>query len=215
MPHEERLRPTGRPTGRPLAANESFVVAALAGARGERVTALRERLRAAWRPRRQLACDRTEAIAQTALLLLGVPSSHRGSHRRRAARDSWMAVPSSAVVGCFLVSAQYRGARRLAALEREAAEHGDMLFLDAPETRWLITEPTRYSRRRSHCRGMPTFKQFAFFAHAATTLPSVPFIGKIDDDTLPNVHEVGALHAQARATCPLLPAACHLLPAAR
>ena len=34
---------------------------------------------------------------------------------------------------------------------------------------------------------MPTFKQFAFFEHAAAHLPAVPFVGKVDDDTLVNL----------------------------
>ena len=45
---------------------------------------------------------------------------------------------------------------------------------------------------------MPTFKQFAFFRHVATSLPHVPWIGKIDDDTLPNVDELVRLLAEFR-----------------
>ena len=45
----------------------------------------------------------------------------------------------------------------------EHAAHGDLLFLDAPETSTLITGRTRYSNFTKLGRGMPTFKQFAFF----------------------------------------------------
>ena len=65
--------------------------------------------------------------------------------------------------------------------------HGDLLLLDTPETGQLLTQPTKYSKFTKAGRGMPTFKQFAFFQHAAAMLPDVPFIGKIDDDTAPNL----------------------------
>ena len=34
---------------------------------------------------------------------------------------------------------------------------------------------------------MPTFKQYAFFQHAAAMLPNVPYVGKLDDDTAANL----------------------------
>ena len=45
---------------------------------------------------------------------------------------------------------------------------------------------------------MPTFKQFAFFRHAATHLPNVRFVGKIDDDTAVNLRVLGPLLVEAR-----------------
>lgn len=62
-----------------------------------------------------------------------------------------------------------------------------MLFLDAPETPYIIRTPTRYSNFTKMGRGMPTFKQYAFFQHAAALFPRIPFVGKIDDDTAPNL----------------------------
>lgn len=51
----------------------------------------------------------------------------------------------------------------------------------------LVPRPTKYSNFTKVGRGMPTFKQYAFFQHAAAMLPQVPFIGKIDDDSAPNM----------------------------
>jgi hypothetical protein len=83
------------------------------------------------------------------------------------------------VAVCFLGSA-FDASETLALLESEAATAGDILLLQAPETHDLITQPPRYSKSGKAGRGMPTFKQFAFFQHAAAMLPSVPFIGKSD-----------------------------------
>jgi hypothetical protein len=96
----------------------------------------------------------------------------------------------SAVVGarlavCFLVSAHYE-ASTLGRLEAEAAQHGDLLFLPEHETPAILTHATRYSKYAKKGRGMPTFKQWAFFRHAAALLPSVPFVGKLDDDSALN-----------------------------
>ena len=43
---------------------------------------------------------------------------------------------------------------------------------------------TRYSNHTKLGRGMPTFKQFAFFRHAAAALPGVSYIGKIGTSPL-------------------------------
>ena len=93
--------------------------------------------------------------------------------------------PQSVLV-CFLLSS-LTPEPALGMMRREHALHGDMLFLDAPETGALLRRPTRYSNFTKMGRGMPTFKQYAFFQHAAAMLPSVPFVGKIDDDTAPNL----------------------------
>ena len=72
-------------------------------------------------------------------------------------------------------------------LQAERDAHGDVLLVDAPESHALLRRPTRYSNFSQQGRGMPTFKQFAFFKHAAATWPAVPFIAKCDDDTAANV----------------------------
>ena len=72
-------------------------------------------------------------------------------------------------------------------MRAEHAAHGDMLFLDAPETPWLIQRPTKYSGFQKKGRGMPTFKQYAFFQYAHAVHAPVAFVGKIDDDTAPNL----------------------------
>jgi len=130
------------------------------------------------------------AVDARALLIFGVPStpSGKGRERRAAIRASWMLDErvGRSVVVCFLLSSQ-TPAEQLAPLRAEAAEHGDVLLLDAPETGYLITQNTKYSGFRKKGRGMPTFKQYAFFQHAAARWPSVPFVGKIDDDTAPNL----------------------------
>lgn len=124
------------------------------------------------------------------LLLLGVPSSPSttGEQRRRAARGSWMQHETVGfeALGCFLLSSHTNGSA-MVALRAEEAEHNDLIFVDAPETSWLITTPTKYSQYRKLGRGMPTFKQYAFFVHAARAWSGVKYIGKVDDDTAPNL----------------------------
>ncbi|KAL1523314.1 hypothetical protein AB1Y20_018260 [Prymnesium parvum] len=202
---EAKAHGDARPKRTANADGESFVLAALRGARSPRAAALRARLAAA--PRlaggEGLRCGSGAAAldAQT-LVLLALPTTHRGEARRRAARLSWLGGAAArrrgAVVGCFVLSAQYRGGRTLDRLVGEAAAHEDMMFVDAPETKWLITNRTGYSGFRSRGRGMPTFKQFAFFRHASAMLPSVPFIGKLDDDTIPNVEQLPRLLLELR-----------------
>ena len=157
------------------------------------------------------------AINARAVLLLGVPSSPtaKGTERRKAIRAAWLLDEhvGRTVVVCFLLSAR-TPAEALEPMQREHAEHGDMLFLDSPETPWLITQPTKYSGFKMRGRGMPTFKQYAssstrskcaqqackrsprhtasphryaFFQHAAAHHAPVPYVGKIDDDTAPNL----------------------------
>ena len=131
-----------------------------------------------------------KAINGQVVLLLGVPSSPTptGLKRRSAIRASWMRDErvGSSVLVCFLLSAR-TPEEQLATMRAEHKEHGDMLFLDAPETPWLIQNNTKYSGGLRKGRGMPTFKQYAFFQYAAARLPGVPFVGKIDDDTAPNL----------------------------
>ena len=45
---------------------------------------------------------------------------------------------------------------------------------------------------------MPTFKQFAFFRHAAAHLKRVPYVGKIDDDTAVNLRVLHPMLLQLR-----------------
>ena len=125
-----------------------------------------------------------------------------GLSARRA--TSWMgdAQVGRSVGVCFLLSA-YSYAATLAqdgssVVGAEAAREADLLFLQVAETPQLITARTPYSNRTKRGRGMPTFKQFAFFRHAATMLPGVAFVGKIDDDTAVNLRVLGPLLVEAR-----------------
>eukprot|EP00966_Prymnesium_polylepis_P308224 7122747-Prymnesium_polylepis.1 len=148
--------------------------------------AARER---AARQQRRLSCDSTVvALSSQLLLLLGVPSKGvdpLASRRRDAARSTWLhhSAIGRKAAACFLVSA-FEPAAALEALALEAERDGDLIFLQAPETAMLISQPTKYSGYRRAGRAMPTFKQYAFFRHAARLLPSVPYVGKVDDDTL-------------------------------
>lgn len=112
----------------------------------------------------RLRCGSSTAAVAAArtVLLLGVPSSpgKTGTERRAAIRASWLRderVGSRAVV-CFLLSSRTPAAQ-LAPMQREQATHADMLFLDSPETPWLIRNNTKYSGFLRRGRGMPTFKQ--------------------------------------------------------
>ena len=170
------------------AADESFVSAALRGdttasarnyARPPTTKGLRERLQAmsaqalsSVQPPGALRCASPAAALNTRLLLLiGLPS-HGGLRRRReAARASWMTHPlhGASVAACFLVSAH--GPKPITSeMVAEHGRHGDLLFLDAPETPWLIRNRTRYSGFSKLGRGMPTFKQCA----ARSTRPPQP-----------------------------------------
>ena len=198
------LEPSTRDaTAAPPTADEAAAVRGLQG----RLRDARKAARGAHGGAR-LVCDSSAArLDGEAQLLLGVPSYHgpTASGRRAGARASWM---RSALVGqrlavCFLLSAHY-GAGSLTLLEKEAAEHGDMLFLDEKETPQILTQPTRYSGFSKHGRGMPTFKQFAFFRHAARHLPSVPFVGKLDDDSALNPPTMLAVLSHLRCAAPRL-----------
>ena len=139
-----------------------------------------------------LRCGSSAAAmaASGVVLLLGVPSSPTatGVLRRAAIRASWLQDErvGRSVVVCFLLSSRTPAAQ-MAPMREEHKTHGDLLFLDAPETPWLITENTKYSGFLRKGRGMPTFKQYAFFQWVAAAHPEVPFSGKIDDDTAPNL----------------------------
>lgn len=128
-------------------------------------------------------CTRPNAHA---LVLIGIPStpSALGRQRRKAIRSTWLRQPFArdAVIACFLLSSR-TAAKKLEDLRQEHRRFRDLLFLDAPETPDLLRSPTKYSGYRKLGRGMPTFKQFAFFQFAATQYASVPFVGKVDDDS--------------------------------
>ena len=194
---------------------ESFTSSALRGTTSTRLVApladndlLRTRLREASAgaltrlPRGTLRCgSSSRSLDYGLLILLGLPTTalSPGSGRRDAARTSWMAHAAygRSVAACFLLSAH--GPRdETAALITEQGAYADLLLLDVPETRALITAKTAYSNFTRLGRGMPTFKQYAFFQHAARMLPHVPYVGKIDDDTAPNLTLLVALGAQLR-----------------
>jgi hypothetical protein len=143
-------------------------------------------------PPPQLSCaSRSVDLDAQLLMMIGVPSgaSRQSAQRRHEARATWMTSPQvgSSVGVCFLLSAYGELPPRGEGWAAEAEENGDVLLLQVAETRQLLTANTRYSNYTRHGRGMPTFKQFAFFRHAATLLPRVAYIGKIDDDTAVNL----------------------------
>lgn len=149
-----------------------------------------------------LRCSADSAlINERALALLGVPSAPgpAGLLRRALARASWLKSPEVGfnVTVCFVLSA-YVPPDEAAALVAEAAEHGDMLFLPVAESHMILRAKTKYSNYTKMGRGMPTFKQFAFFDFAATAVPGVPFVGKVDDDTAVNLRELLPVLEQAR-----------------
>lgn len=136
----------------------------------------------------------TRSLRSGLLLLLGVPSQPgpKGRARRAAARASWMKHRDVGrrVVVCFLLSTHYQPAE-MAPLLAEAGEHGDMLFLRSAETSQLLKGRTRYSNFTKLGRGMPTFKQHCFFRYVANALQAaVPFVGKVDDDSAVNLHQM-------------------------
>jgi len=142
----------------------------------------------------RLRCDTPgERLDAQLYLYVGVisTSSEPGHRRRRAARMSWLqhSTVGSSVLVCFVLSSQYPP-EAMKRLRAEAARHGDMLFVDAPETPMLITSKTKYSGYTTFGRGMPTFKQYAFFQHAARTLRRVPYIAKVDDDSAVNLRRL-------------------------
>ena len=125
-------------------------------------------------PNPRMRCDSAASLVREhAVLLLGVPTSpsEKGFMRRTAIRESWMQSEhvGRRVVVCFLLSMR-TPATALEKLREEHRAHGDMLFLRAPETPWLIVKPTKYSGGKRLGRGMPTFKQYAFFQYAGKKL---------------------------------------------
>lgn len=194
--------------------NESFTSSALRGMTSTRLVAtladrnsLRSGLHEASRraalaatDQRPLRCaSSSRALDEQVLVLLGLPTTTDSVRRRNAARESWMVHASHgiSIVSCFLLSAHTSVDERTTLLA-EHATYGDLLLLDVPETRQIITRPTRYSNFSRFGRGMPTFKQYAFFQHAAAMLSTVPWIGKIDDDTAPNIGLLVRLATQLR-----------------
>ena len=125
-------------------------------------------------------------------------SSHRDALRRGGARATWLSAPQvrRTVVACFLLSTEV--ARKADLAERvvdEAVASGDLVLLQAPESRY---SKTKYSGFQKAGRGMPTFKQFAFFRHVAAHLKRVPYVGKIDDDTAVNLRVLHPMLQQLR-----------------
>ena len=231
---------------------ESFVSSALRGSTSIQVSMppiavaeLRKRLREASRvavarlsssgsSSRRLRCaSSSRALDERLLILIGIPTTAHERHgRRSAARTSWMRGEAYGrnIIACFLLSA-HEDTTVVDELVTEHAEQGDLLLLDMPETKQIITANTKYSNFTRAGRGMPTFKQvathrqasqicakrrckiqsaprayrhvdrhvalsararprctqYAFFQHAAAMLPHVPYVGKIDDDTAPNL----------------------------
>eukprot|EP00964_Phaeocystis_antarctica_P101489 scaffold66950_cov60-Phaeocystis_antarctica.AAC.2 len=146
----------------------------------------------------------TTAQQQQLLLLVGVPSSPTatGTRRRAAIRAGWMRDErvGRQVAVCFLLSS-LTPQPQLAALQAEAAEYRDVLLLDAPETGMLLRNNTRYSGYSKKGRGMPTFKQYRFFQHAAQHWAAAPFVAKFDDDTAPSLRLLLPLLASLHPRC--------------
>ena len=200
-------------SGLPTAFDDSFVARALAPAanhvhKPREAGTLAARLQRAARERstrahRRLSCDSSASALDAALLIVfGIPSmgtDRLATLRRRAARHTWLqhSAVGHRAVACFLVSA-FEAAGPLETLEAEAVAEGDLLFLQAPETPMLVTQPTKYSAHRRLGRGMPTFKQYAFFQHVAALLPAVPFVAKVDDDSLVSLPTLLPLLARLR-----------------
>ncbi len=141
-------------------------------------------------------------------LVVGVISfdSSVARMRRDAARATWMTHPRLGVdaLACFVLSSQYdHDAMRT--VRAEHATHRDMLFVDAAETPSLIRTKTRYSGGRKHGRGMPTFKQFAFWQLAASAFSHADWVAKVDDDASLSLHRLlPFLHAAGCHTHVLL-----------
>ena len=102
------------------ASTESFVLSALSDTRVAQAAKLRERLRSGLDRKRgsltaSLRCaSPADRLDRSLVALLGIPTSHNGRSRRDAARRSWLALAprsdsTEAVVGCFVLSAHYRG----------------------------------------------------------------------------------------------------------
>ena len=112
-------------------------------------------------------------------------SSAVGRLRRRASRQTWARTDASVLV-CFLLST--RGpAEQVASLRREAGRQQDLLLLDVRESATLTPQQARLAGfhhiRHGHC----VFKNWAWFRHAAASWPRVPWVAKVDDDTLVNL----------------------------
>jgi len=213
LPHCHRTNATDAPT----TSSFSFAGSALdpdapsiiPGTNASAAADLRSQLGAARRraashgspPARVLRCDSAAASLDAALLIIvGVPtgSSHRDALRRGGARATWLSAPQvgRTVVACFLLSTEV--ARKADLAERvvdEAVASGDLVLLQAPESRY---SKTKYSGFQKAGRGMPTFKQFAFFRHVAAHLKRVPYVGKIDDDTAVNLRVLHPMLQQLR-----------------
>ena len=115
-------------------------------------------------------------------LVIGIPSAptKRGSLRRGMARDTWIQkLPNGSLV-CFIMSKQ-----------SHVLAEKNTIFVDAPESAHFFSTPPKYNRKKNKLgRGMPTFKQFAFFKTAIARWPGAKYIAKFDDDTLPNMPKI-------------------------
>lgn len=128
-------------------------------------------------------CDDASPLRPvTPLVVMGVqsPSDRRGLQRRRAIRETWMRALGAEALACFVLS-------KYAPKLSEESTHLDVMRVDANESHRVIRSAPKYRRGRGRGRGMPTFKQWAFFCEAVRRWPHVSFVAKIDDDTLPNL----------------------------
>ena len=135
-----------------------------------------------------MRCDGpAAAVEERILLAIGIASapSPVGRLRRRASRQTW-ARSSPSALACFLLST--RGpAEQQAPLQREAARQHDMLFFNVAEKGTLTAEQAKRAGFKSRTHGHCVLKNWAWFRFAASTWPGVPWVAKVDDDTLVNL----------------------------
>ena len=136
----------------------------------------------------RVGCDgNDEAIEQQTFLAIGITSASSavGHKRRHASRHTW-ARAQHGVLTCFLLSS--RGpAERQEALRREAKQQRDMLFFDVAESATLSADQARLAGFKKRVHGHCVFKNYAWVRHAATHWPRVPWVAKVDDDSLVNL----------------------------
>ena len=129
-------------------------------------------------------------------LLIGVTTGPSNKRRREVIRQTWMRWPTvgRSVVVCFVIGRRQVAPAVLAQLDKEAAEHRDILFLP---------------RAADGCVAMVSIgKAFAFWRTASRIALSAPdglrpehpvFIAKADDDSLVNIPLLE--HALRRVSC--------------
>lgn len=152
-----------------------------------------------------VACDGTdERVSEEIFLAIGVASasSEAGHARRRASRQTWARSRRTDVLACFLLSSRGPEAALLA-LRREAQRQHDMLFFDVAESATLTPTQAKLAGFKKRLHGHCVFKNWAWVRHAAARWPSVPWIAKLDDDTLvnlpPTLHLLGSLGCHRHA----------------